>query len=1231
MKVIRLMFLSLILLNLGGCTNKQKDYFAKTFYTVKSYISTKLFGPETFDLLNPNLEIPEACKPPIAPEENKLAFVRFRGRVNRCVHAIDQDPRLNNFQEVKACINEIGERFKEVPVQSCKDLVLVPGATGNAPSIMELMLTRFYNAHVVVPENGTNIFKWDQLTNYFSLVSRWYHQTRGSMFPLGNQKVIGTTQTIDFENKINKRIWDDLQAYSVEWRETFGEIVRPIPPTNPDGSTRTADELQKLRIEKNTNFKIFETMLAVNKKMMDSLFASELATDSTLWTDTSTTLAPSPLLASMFGDALVPFFQRVRVVAKIYDIACKLKSCEHSFYQNNKTYWFLKYFQTLATNQTLDILPFDTTEINKPLPVFLTAINKNRPVIKKLSAAMAETFGVPNIATATSGIDFPHFLMSYKKTFEDSYDLITNYENTRRTLTDGTHLAGYFVSQGVQEINVGFSKLNMDRHIQNVKDANDRLTVLRDSFNGQKDRLIQQVLDINASSIKLKNLENNINIDITEMMNKKNEMDSIRSFINEGRLQFADQVKSIMNDPTYSGNDKNFIANPVETFSVSAFATNQGISPDLIKGTILKDLDQFHQFKKGDLVQISTVGEWSPTCAVAQKYGDNMRFARTTSRGFSLIDSNGTSSVQSTNNYKTHESYSSKGSSVNACAGGGGGLFGFHAGIEKCLNSSTGSRDSSGTTTSDTTSNSTRSDASFDLGLGLPNTPFGNLAAGSLLFVEMPRGDNIKSHAKKIMVLTNSNSIVLDNDNSDYYLIGNDCQSLSNSGSLTLTMTHLEPQGAKAVQFVNKIGSVMGSVESQVQGLISQGQLNFQVLDTLKLQFKALGGDTNDFTGQMHNLLESMINHEISVLSFKSQLVVMERDMETRKQKLLGLLDQYTAEDEARYLRVDTRNWLLSNMDLDFVNGPSENQNLYTLNRILNTMEHSLVSYVDFKYRNDDKRSILGDISLLQNIEFSDSFDLIAKNITSYTRILLDNLATDLNNKPVIPKTTVGISIPNPFYQPTFPVPFPAPSLHPVMEASRARDFWVKLANWQTAGVKQDLKLDVLIDDLYTQNGLGCYVQAPVIDSWAMVFIPENEGYITDFNNNYRHKNAKLNLEGLSVIPYENQPTSYNFVGSDWRFLDVAVRMAKNSNDAIRVLTSEFPPETERETGLATGRPLFGRFKIGDLRPWRSVNGEVFIGETPINEIKEVFLAYVVTASNSDFNVNMGWINYCAK
>ncbi len=408
-------------------------------------------------------------------------------------------------------------------------------------------------------------------------------------------------------------------------------------------------------------------------------------------------------------------------------------------------------------------------------------------------------------------------------------------------------------------------------------------------------------------------------------------------------------------------------------------------------------------------------------------------------------------------------------------------------------------------------------------------------------------------------------------------------------------------------------------------------QLNFQVLDNLKLQLKALGGDTGNFTGQMHNLLESLINFEISVLSFKSQLVVMERDMETRKQKLLGLLDQYTAENEARYLRVNTRNWLLSNMDLDFVNGPSQNQNLYTLNRILNTMEHSLVSYVDFKYRNDEKRAILGDVSLLQNIQFSDSFDLIAKNITSYTRILLDNLAQDLNNKPVIPKTTVGISIPNPFYRPTFPVPFPAPSLHPVMEASRARDFWVKLANWQVAGVKQDLKIDVLIDDLYTQNGLGCYVQAPIIDSWAMVFIPENEGYITDFNNNYRHKNAKLNLEGVSVIPYELQPTSYNFVGSNWRFLDVAVRMAKNSNDAIRLLTSEFPPEADRETGLGTGRPMFGRFKIGDLRPWRSVNGEVFIGETPINEIKEVFLGYVVSASNGDFNVNMGWINYCAK
>jgi hypothetical protein len=1230
MKVIsKYIFIFLVLLSLSGCSDSQMNTIVKKYSALKSYIHEKIFGVETFNLLNPNLEIPNACKPPLASENNKLAFVRFRGRVNRCIHVIDQNPTLNNFEEVKSCINEIGERFREIPIQSCKNLVLVPGATGNAPSVMELMLNRFYTTHVVVIENGNTIFKWDQLTNYFSLVSRWYHQTRNSMYPLGTEKVISVAQASDFENKINKRVWNDLQSYSVEWRETFGEIVKPIPTINPDGSTRTPEELQALRIEKNTNFKIFETMLTVNKKLLDSLFASELATNTTLWTETMTTAAPSPLLAAMLGDALSPFFQRVRVVAKIYDIACKLKGCDHNFYQSNMTYWFLKYFHSLATNQNLEILPFDENETGKPLPVFLTTINQNKIIIKNLSEALASSFNVPNVATSVSGNDFPHFLASYKKVFEESYDLITNYENSRRTLNDGTQLAGYFVSQGVQEVNVGFSKLNMDRHIQNVRDTNERLSILRDSFSAQKHTLIQEVLNINSSAIKLKDLKTNINIDVTEMMNKKNEMDAIRNFIYEGRLQFADQIQSIINDPNYSGNDKNFIANATETFSVDAINTSQGNFPDKIDGTFLKVLDTSHQFKKGDILQIGTNGEWSPTCAASEKYGNQMRFSRTGGRGFSLIESNGKSIVQSTNNYKTKESFSSISASVEVCAGYGFSAV-FSSSARACLSASAGQRWANGTNTSDTTSDSQRSDASFDIGLGLPNTPFDYLAAGSLLFVEMPRGDNIKSHARKIVALSQSNSIVLDNDNSDYYLIGNDCQSSNNSGQLTVTMTHLEPQGLKATQFVSKIESVLGEVENRVQGLISQGQLNFQVLETLKLQLKALGGDTNNFNGQMHNLLESLISYETSVLGFKSQLIVMERDMEIRKKKLIGLLDQYTAEDEAHYLRVGTRNWLLSNMDLDFVNGPSENQNLYTLNRILSTMENSLVSYVDFKYRNDEKRAILGDVSLLQNIQFSDSFDVISKKITTYTRILLDNLAEDLNNKPVIPKTTVGIRIPNPFYQPTFPIP-PSNSLHPVLDPTRARDFWLTLNNWEVNGVKQDLKLNILVDDLYAKNGLGCYVQAPIIESWGMFFIPENEGYITDFNNNYRHKNIKLHLEGASIIPYENEPRSYNFVGSNWRFMDSAVRMAKNANDGLRQLVTEFPPEAERETGLGTGRPMFGRFKIGDLRPWRSESGQVYIGETPINEIKEVFLGYVVSASSADFYVNMNWIKHCAQ
>ena len=244
-------------------------------------------------------------------------------------------------------------------------------------------------------------------------------------------------------------------------------------------------------------------------------------------------------------------------------------------------------------------------------------------------------------------------------------------------------------------------------------------------------------------------------------------------------------------------------------------------------------------------------------------------------------------------------------------------------------------------------------------------------------------------------------------------------------------------------------------------GLISTGQLSHNVLENIRAQLRStVGPDISGFNGQMQTLLDSLISNEILILDYKSQLVKMERALETKKQRIYSLLEQFGLEDTQREMRIQTRNWLLSNLDLDFVNTAGENQNLNTLNRILSILDNSLVSYVDFRFRNNEREFIVGNTLSLSSLQVTDSFDAISQVIIDYTRSLLERLEDDLNSRPVIPKVSTGIRIKNPFYESSVPNPFPDNGLYPTLEDSRAFAFWDSLVNPDDSKItKLDLSL----------------------------------------------------------------------------------------------------------------------------------------------------------------------------
>lgn len=1219
--------LSFVLLGLCGTSQaEEKGFFASLSESLVGKKTEKIL---TVDLFDQDAPAPSACS---VDQQVLNEYSNFIGHVNACVDLMNDNPEIISFYESKKCLVEIGSRFKAISSQDCKDTMLT-GTPGNLEEINQFVLDGYFDNLVLHTEGPTTTFRWDNglekndagyipyVEDYFSLVGTWFQQTRGELYKnTGGKLVVSQAQSDFIEVFILKKFWDALQAHSLEWADTFGQI----------STLAQTDTVQTEKL-----FEIFNTLLTINQKVIDYAYESELAAEIYDWVDNDSNPGPSPVLAAVIGDSLAPFYERIRTLTKIYDIACKLNSCDDEFYQLNETVWMLRFFNQMGQGEIIDEFQFEAGD-ERPLVLFLKSLYAGRGPNKKLIAKMNNVFGVANIANIQPGTDFPHFLESFHKVFAESHDFVASYEATKEVREDGTVKAGFFHGGNVSEINVGFGKANMSQHIEAVTTVNQKLTALSDSFVGQHNQLINETLSINSSLILLSELEDKINIDVTDMMNLKNQIDAIRQFIHQQKIRFGKKVQQII--ANLGSSSETFV--PVGSSTVTVAAASSSHEGNGTWDSIGKIALNFPAaVVKGDLLRISVSGEYQPTCAISKVYGSSVAQARTGSRGFNLSFVNGKSKVDSTNNYRTRESFSSNTTTVNICSGLPpiiAGAIGISTTV--CNSRAFGSRNSRGATTSDSSSASTRSDASFDLGLTMKDTPYRTSPAGALLLVEMPSGETDPYQFASMRVLNSDNSIIAEADSSatDYYLVVNDCFNPSGVGSLNVTVNQYRAAGSLASEFINKVTAMIPEIESVVAGLIENGVLSQQTLSSLRGEWagSAVGGISLDsFNGNIRILLEAFLDSEMNILNYKSQITNMERELEMKKQALNSLVEHYGEEEAQKFLKVSQRNWNLANMDLDFVNTEGTNKNLYTLNRVIDILEHNLVSYLDFKYDEERKRSVVGNVGLLTQLNFASPFDEIALNITTFMTTLLDNLQDDINNRPVTPNMMMGIHVPNPYYQK--PVGFPDPVYDfAKMDSFRAKQLWDSIYAWKRGEQGGEIDFDILFADLYTPGGLGCYVEAPIIESMVMYFVPENEGFISDFNSMYSHLNAKMRLEGVSQIPFENNAREYNFVNPDWRFMDVGVRMAKSPRDAMLQLKTEFPPNAPTETGLSTGRSPFGYFRLGDIPAYKynSASDTSTLGETPLDEIKELYIAYTFAASNNDFDVNLSWLkDYCGE
>jgi hypothetical protein len=258
---------------------------------------------------------------------------------------------------------------------------------------------------------------------------------------------------------------------------------------------------------------------------------------------------------------------------------------------------------------------------------------------------------------------------------------------------------------------------------------------------------------------------------------------------------------------------------------------------------------------RGDILNVSTTGSWSPTCALRTSTFTNPITGKVDSfktppssasppqplpaslptgpEGYLATLASGTFSVVSNQSVHSTESYDNVGKSQKACAGLG---FSLTESIPIIPNvfSMAGSASFSdtwcqehdwGTKTSDATSTSasdgseSRMAAAFASGIRVRYTPFPNFPAGSLLLVQVKRNGISRLDISDVQVLQRPSSSIIFRDDADIYLVVNDIVSpecgAPDPGALTLSIKRLRPLGALAKQLGQGMADALARVRGQ--------------------------------------------------------------------------------------------------------------------------------------------------------------------------------------------------------------------------------------------------------------------------------------------------------------------------------------------------------------------------------------------------------------------------------
>lgn len=483
---------------------------------------------------------------------------------------------------------------------------------------------------------------------------------------------------------------------------------------------------------------------------------------------------------------------------------------------------------------------------------------------------------------------------------------------------------------------------------------------------------------------------------------------------------------------------------------------------------------------------------WTPTCAMqganlpapsGEMVGIDFTAAATGPEGYYLSWSGSEYTAQAYSSSVNHAETDTITTTV--CIGAGATIakvLSLGVSVQACSNETTGHTTSHGYSSSG--GSESRTSASFNGGLRLPNTPFSRAPVGSLLAVITPVGYpdyimDVRVVGRKDSILAPKVPSSLGTNQVEVHFVVNDVDGcLVTDDRLVLDLRVVTPVGLVAQTLATAMAESIDAIEAQAPAILAQGGLTPAETTSLATgawarlttAMAAQGYGLQGIPVELRNLYQAWIDQQIASIGRRGEIDRVQREIKRINLEMTALVHELSnLAAQSRLLGLIPR-WRLRDLA-----GVRLNPALASMQEILTSYALPIYELRDPARLTSFRSSAAAQLDALLATDFAGPLDVAADNLRAFALSVRNSLAAAEFELPTTARRTLVLAFPR--------YPGACDGLCDEFKQAPPQIAEMVWSGIESATHKADLAVQAA--DLFALSdgnaSLSCYAQAPVV------------------------------------------------------------------------------------------------------------------------------------------------------